>query len=270
MPVASGLHDIDATALGSGCLENGQLTMIVGTWSINEVILDRPIFDQRKICQTRTYGVPGHWLLINANPSSAINLEWFVNQFCDHERREAKRLGISPYALCDKKVKAVNVGAGGVIYHPFLYGSHDKPTARAGFYGIAGWHSRSHLLRALYEGVAFATNMCIESLERIVEIKEARIAGGGARSNVWTQIFADITGYSIKVPDGTELGARGAAMCAGISVNIYKDHREAVKEAVSISRSHTPIRENRKKYRSIYDKFKNSIKDASHIWDRLQ
>lgn len=98
-PVASGLHDIDATALGSGCLENGQLTMIVGTWSINEVILDRPILDPEKRCQTRTYGAPDRWLLLNANPSSAANLEWFVEQFCDHERVKAKRLGVSPYAL---------------------------------------------------------------------------------------------------------------------------------------------------------------------------
>lgn len=112
--------------------------------------------------------------------------------------------------------------------------------------------------------------MCIEDLERIIEIKEARIAGGGARSNVWTQIFADVTGYLIKVPSGTELGARGAAMCAGISINVYKDHREAVRESVSISRKHIPIKENKMRYRSIYDRFKDSIKDASHIWDRFQ
>jgi sugar (pentulose or hexulose) kinase len=269
-PVASGLHDIDATALGSGCLENGQMTIIIGTWTINEVIQDRPSLDPMRLCQTRTYGAPSRWLLLNADPSSAANLEWFIDQFCDRERLEAKRLGVSPYALCDGEVEATDIGAGGVIYHPFLYGSLDRPMAKAGFYGLAGWHERRHLLRALYEGVAFATNMCIENLRRVTEIKEVRIAGGGAKSRIWTQIFADVTGYSIKVPDGTELGARGAAICAGISVGVYRDHKTAVKVATSISRKHIPKSINKIKYRSIYSKFKDSIIDASRIWERLQ
>ena len=269
-PVASGLHDIDATALGSGCLQNGQMTMIIGTWTINEVIQDKPLLDPMKSCQTRTYGVPGRWLLLNANPSSAANLDWFIDQFCDHERLEAEKLGVTPHTLCDMEVEATEVGAGGIIYHPFLYGSLDTPKAKAGFYGIAGWHNRAHLLRALYEGVAFATNICVENLRRVTEIKEVRIAGGGARSKIWTQIFADVIGYPIKVPDGLELGARGAAICSGISIGVYRDHKVAVKEATSISRRHTPKKENKIKYKSIYNRFKDSIKDASHIWDKLQ
>jgi len=268
-PVASGLHDIDATALGSGCLENGQMTMIIGTWTINEVIQDRPALDPMRLCQTRIYGAPGRWLLLNADPSSAANLEWFIDQFCDHERLEAERLGVSPYVICDGEVEATDIGAGGVIYHPFLYGSLDRPTAKAGFYGLAGWHERRHLLRALYEGVAFATNMCIENLRRVAEIKEVRIAGGGARSRIWTQIFADVTGYPINVPDGIELGARGAAMCAGISIGAYRDHRAAVRKATSISWRHIPKSESKVKYSSIYSKFKDSISDASHIWEKL-
>ncbi|MBS7645935.1 MAG: FGGY-family carbohydrate kinase [Candidatus Bathyarchaeia archaeon] len=269
-PVASGLHDIDATALGSGCLENGQMAMIIGTWTINEVIQDRPLLDPMKLCQTRTFGAPDRWLLLNADPASAANLDWFIEQFCDHERLRAERLGISPHVLCDGEVETVEVGAGGIIYHPFLYGSLDMPKAKAGFYGIAGWHGRAHLLRALYEGIAFATNMCVENLKRVTEIKEVRIAGGGARSKIWTQIFSDVTGYPIGVPDGTELGARGAAMCAGISIGVYKDHRAAVREATSISRRHVPKSENEIRYKSIYSKFKDSIRDASRIWDRLQ
>lgn len=268
-PVASGLHDVDATALGSGCLENGQLLMIVGTWAINEIILDKPVLDPKKRCLTRTYGAPNRWLLISASPSSAVNLDWFVKQCCGDERFEAERLGLSPYALCDRKVETTPVGAEGVIYHPFLYGSSDKPTAKAGFYGIAGWHTRAHLLRALYEGVALATRMHIEELKRVVEIKDVRIAGGGARSNVWTQIFADAIGYPIKVPSGTELGARGAAMCAGIAVGVYKNHKSAIKEAVAISRKHTPSKVNMEKYKSIHEIFKCSIEDISHTWDRL-
>ncbi|MEM2123447.1 MAG: FGGY-family carbohydrate kinase [Candidatus Bathyarchaeia archaeon] len=269
-PVASGLHDIDATALGSGCLENGQMTMIIGTWTINEVVQDRPLLDPMKSCQTRIYGAPGRWLLLNANPSSAANLDWFINHFCDHERLEAERLGVNPHTLCDREVEETEVGAGGIIYHPFLYGSLDIPAAKAGFYGIAGWHNRAHLLRALYEGVAFATNICVENLKRVTEIKEVRIAGGGARSKIWTQIFADVTGYPIKVPEGIELGARGAAMCAGISTGVYRDHRVAVKVATSISRRHIPKSRNKIKYKSIYSKFKDSIRDAACIWDKLQ
>jgi len=269
-PVASGLHDIDAVALGSGCLEHGQLMMIIGTWSINEVIIDRPTLDPEKMWACRNYGAPNLWLVIEGSPTSAINLDWFVDQCCGDERAEARKRGISPYALCDEEIQDVPIGSGGVIFHPFLFGLPTKPTARAGFYGVAGWHTRKHLLRALYEGVALCHYDHVKDFfEKGIKVVDARLAGGGARSKPWSQMFADIIGIPIKVPSGTELGARGVAMSAGIGVGLYKDHKTAVEEAVSITREHKPVKENVEKYRILYGAYKRTIDAMSQAWDYM-
>ncbi len=269
-PVASGLHDVDACAFGAGCLEHGELMMIIGTFGISEVIVDRPILDPDKVWFCRNYGAPDRWLAIEGSPTSATNLDWFVDQCCGDERTEADKRGISPYTLCDQAIQDVPIGANGVVFHPFLFGVADRSTARAGFYGIAGWHTRKDLLRALYEGVALCHHEQVkEFFERGIKVVDARLGGGGARSKPWSQMFADIIGISIKVPSGTELGARGVAMCAGIGVGLYRNHKTAIEEAVSIIRKHNPIKENMEKYEILYRAYKKTFDAMSEAWDYL-
>ena len=88
---------------------------------------------------------------------------------------------------------------------------------RAGFYGIAGWHGEGHLLRALFEGVAFEHRRHVDVLRSAgVRFDSATLSGGGARSAVWPQMFADVLGIPITVAACAETGALGAAIAAGV------------------------------------------------------
>ena len=241
----------------------------MGSWSINEVITRDPIVDP-SLFMTTLFAEPGLFLTIEGSATSATNLEWFVNQCCGDERAEAKRRGISVYEVCSEEVASLPPGSTNIIFHPFLYGSNVQPTARAGFYGVAGWHTRAHLLRALYEGVVFGHLSHIEKLRAAgAQINIARLTGGGSRSSVWSQMFADTIQVPMEVSDGNELGARGAALSAGIGAGIYRDYAEAVQEAVSVVRVHEPIAANTPHYLARYAEYQRLIHAMQTPWQEL-
>jgi L-xylulokinase len=268
-PVVGGLFDVDASAIGSGVINPNQACLVMGSWSINEVITEDPIVDP-SLFMTTIFAEPDLFLTIEGSATSATNLEWFVNQFCGDERAEAKRRGISVYEVCSEEVANLPPGSTNIIFHPFLFGSNVQPTARAGFYGVAGWHTRAHLLRALFEGVVFGHLSHIEKLRAAgAHINSARLAGGGSRSPVWSQMVADTIQVPIEVPDGNELGARGAALSAGIGAGVYRDYKEAVQEAVSVVRVHEPIPANTPLYLARYAEYQRLVKVMQAPWESL-
>jgi L-xylulokinase len=268
-PVVGGIFDVDASALGAGVFQPGQVCVIAGTWSINEIVTDEPLVDPA-LFMTSIYTVPGLWLSIEASATSATNLEWFVTHFCGEEQAEAEKRGISVYELCSEMVASLPPGGTDVIFHPFLYGSNVQPTARAGFYGIAGWHTKAHLVRALYEGIVYCHLNHIEKLRAAgAQMDVVRLTGGGSRSQVWTQIFADTIQLPMEVPAGVEMGARGAAICAGIGVGAYKDHAAAVAKAVKVERRQEPNPEASPHYLARYAEYQCLLEAMQEPWDRL-
>lgn len=268
-PVVGGLFDVDASAIGAGAIHVNQACLVMGSWSINDVITETPIVDS-SLFMTTLFAEPGLYLTIEGSATSATNLEWFVNQCCGDERAEARRRGVSVYEVCNEEVASLAPGSTNIIFHPFLYGSNVQPTARAGFYGVAGWHTRAHLLRALYEGVVFGHLSHIQKLRRAgARINSARLTGGGSRSEVWSQMFADTVQVPMEVSDGNELGARGAALSAGIGAGIYSDYAEAVREAVTVVRVHEPVLANTPLYLERYAEYERLLDVMQAPWESL-
>lgn len=270
--VVGGLFDVDASALGAGVYQPGQVCIIAGTWSINEIVTSEPIVDPA-LFMTSIYTVPDLWLTIEASATSATNLEWFVTQFCAEEKAEADKRGISVYDVCSEMVDSLPPGGSDIIFHPFLFGSNVQASARSGFYGIAGWHTKAHMLRSLYEGVVYGHLNHLEKLRSAGgtgnQIEVARLSGGGAHSSVWSQIFADTLQLPMEVPDGIEIGARGAALSAGIGVGVYKDHADAVSTAVKVKRRQEPNPAATPFYLERYTEYKKLLECMQEPWDRL-
>ena len=268
-PVVGGLFDVDASAIGAGAITPNQACLVMGSWSINDVITTEPIVDP-SLFMTTLFAISDLYLTIEGSATSATNLEWFVNQCCGDERAEAKRRGVSVYEICNEEVASLSPGSTNIIFHPFLFGSNIQPTARAGFYGVAGWHTRAHLLRALYEGVVFGHLSHIEKLRTAGgQFAAARLAGGGSRSAVWSQMFADTIQTPMEISDGNELGARGAALAAGVGAGIYKDYAEAVQEAVKVIRVHEPNPANTPVYLARYAEYQRLTQVMQEPWLEL-
>ncbi len=268
-PVVGGLIDVNASAIGSGVVHENQACIVMGSWSINEVITSQPIIDP-SLFQTTIFAAPDLFLTIEGSATSATNLEWFVNQFCGDERAEAHRRGVSVYDVCNEEVASIPPDSANIIFHPFLFGSNVQPTARAGFYGVAGWHTRAHLLRALYEGVVFGHLSHVEKLRKAgAQFDAIRLAGGGSRSPVWSQIFADTLQVPMEVPGGNELGARGAALSAGVGTGIYRDYAEAVQHAVSVVRVHEPNPTHSTHYLARFAEYRRVLDVMQEPWEAL-
>ncbi len=126
------------------------------------------------------------------------------------------------------------------------------------------------MLRALYEGVVFGHLSHIEKLRFAgARINSARLAGGGSRSVVWSQMFADTIQVPMEITDGNELGARGAALAAGVGAGIYRDYAEAVQEAVSVTRVHEPIPANTPLYLQRYAEYQRLVNVMQAPWEAL-
>lgn len=268
-PVACGLFDIDASALGNGVIEPGQMCMIAGTWSINEVITREPLI-AREILMTRPYAVPGRWISIEGSASSATNLDWFVREFCGNEQMEADVQGVSVFELCCRKATRIPNDEATIVFHPYLFGSNIDPNARAGFYGIGGWHSRAHLLRGLLEGVTFSHAIHVDKLKQAgAKIDGIRLTGGGARSPEWSQMFADTLRLPVEVVSGEVNGARGAAICAGIGTGMFATYAAAVDSTIVVERRHEPDMQSADYLSCRYEQFLHIAEAMKPAWAQM-
>ena len=267
-PVIAGMFDVVAGALGSAVNNSGQGSVIAGTWSINQVVVDQPV-DNPQVFMNCIFDRQ-RYLLIESSATSATNLDWFVREFCQREQELAKQLDCSVFDLCNKEVASVELSADLPFYLPFLHGCNDHESARAGFYGVAGWHTKAHLLHAVYEGVVFAHLGHVNKLRSAgAPFTSASLAGGGANSEIWSQMFADVLHVPINISSGSEIGAKGAALCAAAAVGLFADVSGAVAAMCSIDKVYQPNPELSLSYQKRYRHYQLLVAVMSEPW-RLQ
>ncbi len=268
VPVIAGLVDVGATTLGGGAFLPGQACSIVGTSFLNTLISTTPSFDPFGIgVQTST--ADGVYIRSVVNTSGTINLQWFLDNFCDHEKKELAQENRSIYDWAEKTASKIALGSDGVMYHPYInttgvISPFVNPTARAQFFGVSNNHTRDHFLRAVYEGTALSMLDCYEHIP--AKINQVYLSGGGARSTYWCQMFADCTGKEILVTKGSELGARGVAMLAGVAIGLYRDINHAAEVVFEIANHYQPSRKNHKKYLKLYGLYKAIYQHVSDDW----
>ncbi|MCG0276539.1 MAG: carbohydrate kinase [Thermosediminibacteraceae bacterium] len=264
-PCAAGMMDVAACAVGSGVIEPGTAAVVVGTWSINEVVTDQPA---ENMIMNMHFVLPGKVLVLDGSATSAINLEWFVNQLGGNAVLEAEKKGISKFDVINEAVASLPPGGTGVLYHPFIASPNVHPRGRAGFFNIAQGHTFKDLARAVYEGITFVHKWHIDRLRSTgCNIKKARLSGGGARSDVWSQMFADVLEVPVEVVSVSEIGALGVAIAAGIGVGIYPDYTSACSRAVKIRAVFEPNPENTATYLERYDEWISLIQLMKNYWD---
>jgi L-xylulokinase len=260
-PVVAGLFDVVASALGSGVEITGAASIIAGSWSINQVVTDTPLRDPN-VFMSSTFDRQ-RWLAIESSATSAANLEWLVHQFFG--LGEGK-----PFHRASELVASVAANADLPIYHPFLYGAQQDGNARAGFYGIGGWHTEAHLVRALFEGVVFEHKRHLDVLRGAgAKIDSAVLSGGGSRSSIWPQIFSDTLNLPVTVAQSQETGALGAAIAAGTGVGIFADYAAGVAAMTAPARDYSPNVENGKHYQKRADLFAQLARAMAPIWAEM-
>lgn len=262
-PVAAGAHDVDCAALGTGAHKPGMLSLVAGTYSINQVVTDAPLTSPAWAC--RNFVTPGQWLAMAVSPASATNLEWFVSRLLDGWTSPGTR---DPFDALVEEVRATTAPSE-IYYMPYLFGSPTGPLPSATLLGLRGWHSRGDVVRAILEGVAFNHRLHVDALAAAFPIQATRLTGGAAQNPLWAQMFADVLGRVVELPEQGEASALGAALCAGVAVGAYNDLDHAVRSTVRIGRTFVPQPQDSALLVEKYGKFKEMHRQLSPIWQTI-
>jgi L-xylulokinase len=240
-PVSAGYADGPAMALGLGATDESVISVIAGTWSLNQLATRTPVTDG-SVSAVITGPRAGEFVLTDGSPTSASAFEWFVDSVLRRAAGDQSRDEL--FDLCNREVEQTRAGSDIPYFLPYLNGRLGQPEARACFLGLASWHGLPEMVRAVYEGVAFEHRSHIDRLLMgRHQPRSARFAGGAARSRPWLDIFASAIELPLELSDASELGALGAAIIAAVAVGLYPDLDAAVAAMTRVTNRIEPDRE---------------------------
>jgi xylulokinase len=234
-PVVGGGGDQAAGAVGAGAVVEGVVSLSLGTSGVVFATTDQPIIEPEGRLHAFCHAAPDKWHLMGVMLSAGGSLRWYRDTLApgmDFEGLLAPAAEVAP-------------GSEGLLFLPYLTGErtpHPDPLARGAFVGLTVRHSQAHLTRALLEGVAFGLRDSFELMKSVglTDIRQVRIAGGGARSLLWQQILANVLGAELVTVNTTEGAAYGAALLAATGAGIFPDVESACAAAIQVTGSTQP------------------------------
>ena len=159
--------------------------------------MDQPKFDKGFI--NRCHVVEGTWIYQGALSHTGASYQWFRDNFCQDLVDRAVGTDKTAFQFMNEEADMAEPGSGGLVFLPYMLGERSPiwdPYARGVFFGISLQTTRKEMNRAVMEGCGYGLRQLSEIAERVTgrEIKEFTSIGGGAKSETWAQIKADITG----------------------------------------------------------------------------
>lgn len=231
VPVINGCADHAATSLGAGVLSAGDASAIIGTAGVLSILSDRPLPDRDHGSLCWNYCLEDKWINLAVMQTAGESLNWFKRAFDGESDRDV-------FDLYNKEAARIAPGSEGLVFLPYLMGErnpHWDPKARGIFFGIGLGHEKYHFVRAVLEGVAFAFRNNLELMESLgIEIKELRLLGGGARSALWREVFAQVLNRPIRTVQVEETGALGSCLLCGLALGLFTDLETTSRELVSL------------------------------------
>src|SRR5438067_12344559 len=238
-PVVAGGGDQAAGAVGMGIVRPGSVSATIGTSGVVFAASDKPALDPKGRVHTFCHAVPGRWHVMGVTPGAGLSLVWFRYTF-----GAGADDGSNPYERLTAEAARIPSGADGLLWAPYLMGErtpHLDPHARATLLGLTASHTRAHVVRAILEGVAFSLRDTLEIFNEMnVPVGEVRLGGGGARSQLWRQIQADVYGREVKTVEAEEGAAYGAALLAGVGAGGWHSVDAACDAVVRIASTIEP------------------------------
>jgi len=256
IPVVGGGGDQAAGAVGNGVVKRGIISTTLGTSGVVFAHSDEVQIDPAGRVHTFCHAVRDKWHVMGVVLSAGGSLQWYRNVLAQNEVAAAKRLKTDPYNLITEQAAEAPAGSEGLFFLPYLTGErtpHADPHARGAWIGLSIRHTRAHLIRAILEGATYAMRDCLEIINEMkIPIREIRASGGGARSDFWRQLQADIYGRRVQTINATEGPAYGAALLAAVGTGAYKTVVEACSTAIQLTGSTDPLAEGKRVYSKSY------------------
>ena len=263
--VVTGTPDLHSAACGAGTVLDFQTHLAIGTTSW----ISCPVPFKKTDVLHQIASVPGirphHYLVANNHETSGLCFQWLRDNVLLAEGTD--------FADLTELAATSAPGSGGVIFTPWLTGERspvDDRWARGGFHNLSLDTTRADLTRSVLEGVAYNDRWLHECVEKFAKrtLDPVRIIGGGARSDLWCQIHADVMNRTIeRVAEPHYAGLKGAANFAGMSLGDVR--AEEVRELVAVDAVFTPDHAVRARYDELYVEFPKLYKAQKAMFARL-
>lgn len=257
IPVAAGGGDNAAAAVGVGVIEGGVISSSVGTSGVVFAHTGEFTPDPSGGLHAFCHAVPGAYHLMGVTLSAGGSLSWW------HDTLD----GQFDYQELSELAAQAPPGSEGLLFLPYLSGErtpHSDPAARGTFFGLTNRHDKSHMTRALMEGVIFSLRDSLEIMRGLgVRIEQVRATGGGARGELWRQLQADIYGLPIYRTTTDEGPAYGVALLAGVAAGVFGSVEQASSQVELRDEVTEPEEENVRFYEECYEVYR-SLYPATH------
>ncbi|MBP3627732.1 MAG: xylulokinase [Clostridia bacterium] len=258
--VVAGAGDNAAAAVGTGTVNDGDAFTTIGTSGVVYAHTKEMSVDMSGRVHTFCCAVPNEWHVMGVTQGAGLSLKWFKEEFCQDIIDKTKANGGNPYALMDDEAQKSGIGARRLLFLPYLMGErtpHLDPNARGAFIGLSAIHNRYDMIRAVMEGVSYSLKDCLSVLSEMgVKPKKMLACGGGAKSDLWRGMLADIYGMSISTIESSEGPALGVAILALVGAGVYSDVKTACAEIVKLKATKEYNTENNEKYSFVYNIYK--------------
>ena len=272
--VVMGTPDIPCAAIGSGAVKDFEGHLYIGTssWLTCHVP-----FKKTNILHSMASlpsAIPGKYFIANEQETAGACLNYLKNNILYHKDHLPAEVQVpNVYKIFDQIAAEVPAGSDKVIFTPWLYGERtpvEDPTVRAAIFNQSLKTTRAHIIRAVFEGVAYNSKWLLGYVEKFIKrrMDSIHMIGGGANSDVWCQIHADVLNRAIKqVKDPIQANLRGAAFLAAVSLGHLSF--DDISDRIQIARTYVPNPANHSIYAELFKEFLNIYKCNKKIYARL-
>lgn len=272
--VVAGAIDNTAAAIGAGTVDDFATHLYIGTSSWMAAHVPFKKTDIASSLASIPCALPGRYLLTALQATAGGNLTFLRDNIIYHKDELLQEAEVPDiFKVLDKITERVPAGSNGVMYTPWIWGERapvEDRRLRAGLYNVSLNNTREDIIRAFLEGIAFNTRWLLSPVEKFLnrKVNTINIAGGGAQSDVWCQIFADIMNVEIKqVADPLYANARGAAWIAAVGLGEIKF--SDIPQRVEVKCAYRPQSKNHSLYDEKFEIFQLIYKQMKPVYHRL-
>ncbi len=271
-PVVICAGDVAVAQTGAGANREGKVHLCIGTATWIGVSTATFKNDAEKPFWGLNHIDPKKYIIAGEMETGGGALMWFRDVFCQEERRLAAERGISSYEILSEMVETTAPGADKLIFLPWLSGERAPVLdhyARGAFIGLNMSHTKSHMARAVMEGVAYHLRWISEAMERVgFTIDGYNGIGGGCNSPAWVQIISNVTGRPLRVvKNHLEAGASGAALAVAVGLGIHPN-MDSVDDLIAIDHTVEPDETSRRRYDDLYQEYRQLYLALSPIYQK--
>ncbi len=270
IPLIAGAGDKPASSIGAGLVTPGTLIDESASFAALSLCVDKYIPDTKyRTLENIPSPIKGYYFPSLFIFGSGVTLAWFKDNFGGEEKLLASKTNKSAFELLDERARKVSPGSEGLLALGLLGGRGypSDPNIRGMWIGHSWSHKKEHFYRSLLESFAYEYGYVLNVMKKTypdLELNEVRVIGGGARSDLWSQIKCDVMGLKYVKLSRDDFTLLGNVLIAGYGIGIYKDLKEVAKKFVIKTKEYLPdkkIHEHYKEYASYYENIFDKVRD---------